>query len=309
MKLCKKIIFIMMLSLLFPVMVFGAGSIDLNTPASLTIHALCGKNAVEGMEFRGYFVSDIDETGELTVTEQLASYKTELNIRGKNDSAWEAMAVKLEEEILKNTSLKAAVYGKTDKAGKINFQNIKKGLYLFVADGIERNDKVYTASSFFAMVPGQDPEKNEWKYDVTVNAKAEENPILADYKVIKVWKDSCHKDQRPKKIEIVLMCDGKEYDKVTLPENGHWQHTWKDLETGHKWTVTEKQQDGYKEPEITQKGYTFTVTNTCSRSDSTGGSKLPQTGQLWWPIPVLVCAGLLFIVFGLIRRRGEDHEK
>lgn len=31
--------------------------------------------------------------------------------------------------------------------------------------------------------------------------------------------------------------------------------------------------------------------------------KLPQTGQLWWPVPVLVCLGLLLIVFGVSKRR------
>ena len=33
---------------------------------------------------------------------------------------------------------------------------------------------------------------------------------------------------------------------------------------------------------------------------------LPQTGQLWWPVPVLALAGLAFIAFGFIRRsRGS----
>lgn len=36
---------------------------------------------------------------------------------------------------------------------------------------------------------------------------------------------------------------------------------------------------------------------------SPGGSKLPQTGQLWWPVPVLICMGLGCIAVGLIRRR------
>lgn len=36
---------------------------------------------------------------------------------------------------------------------------------------------------------------------------------------------------------------------------------------------------------------------------SGGGSKLPQTGQLWWPVPVLICMGLGCIAVGLIRRR------
>ena len=40
-----------------------------------------------------------------------------------------------------------------------------------------------------------------------------------------------------------------------------------------------------------------------------GSSKLPQTGQLWWPVPVLLSMGLLFILIGLIRRRGYRNEK
>jgi hypothetical protein len=30
------------------------------------------------------------------------------------------------------------------------------------------------------------------------------------------------------------------------------------------------------------------------------GDKLPQTGQLYWPIPLLVAAGLAFIVLGWV---------
>lgn len=38
-------------------------------------------------------------------------------------------------------------------------------------------------------------------------------------------------------------------------------------------------------------------------STPSGGGKLPQTGQLWWPVPVLICMGLGCIAVGLIRRR------
>ena len=39
-----------------------------------------------------------------------------------------------------------------------------------------------------------------------------------------------------------------------------------------------------------------------------GGGKLPQTGQLWWPVPVLACAGLGCIAVGLFRRREDRNE-
>lgn len=37
---------------------------------------------------------------------------------------------------------------------------------------------------------------------------------------------------------------------------------------------------------------------------------LPQTGMLWWPVPVLAIAGLMLIVIGIVRRRtgGYDDE-
>ena len=38
-------------------------------------------------------------------------------------------------------------------------------------------------------------------------------------------------------------------------------------------------------------------------------SVLPQTGQLWWPVPALMSSGVLLVMLGLIRRRGDDDEE
>ena len=45
------------------------------------------------------------------------------------------------------------------------------------------------------------------------------------------------------------------------------------------------------------------------KPDKPDNPKLPQTGQYWWPVPMLIAAGLLLIIFGLIRQRNEDYEK
>lgn len=37
--------------------------------------------------------------------------------------------------------------------------------------------------------------------------------------------------------------------------------------------------------------------------------KLPQTGLLWWPVPVLLAAGLLFVLMGAMRRRNSKNEE
>lgn len=42
---------------------------------------------------------------------------------------------------------------------------------------------------------------------------------------------------------------------------------------------------------------------------TTPGGNLPQTGQLWWPVPVLLLCGLLCIAVGLFRRRRASDEE
>lgn len=49
-------------------------------------------------------------------------------------------------------------------------------------------------------------------------------------------------------------------------------------------------------------------TSPTTKPTSPGGGKLPQTGQLWWPVPVLTCGGLGCIVVGLLRRRRDGDE-
>lgn len=36
---------------------------------------------------------------------------------------------------------------------------------------------------------------------------------------------------------------------------------------------------------------------------------LPQTGQLWWPVPFLAGGGLFLMLVGLIRRRGGEYDE
>lgn len=38
-------------------------------------------------------------------------------------------------------------------------------------------------------------------------------------------------------------------------------------------------------------------------------TKLPQTGQMWWPVPILFAIGLTLLILGILQRRGERNEK
>lgn len=48
---------------------------------------------------------------------------------------------------------------------------------------------------------------------------------------------------------------------------------------------------------------------TLPEEDTTKSEQLPYTGQLWWPVPMLIAGGLGFFVLGALKRRGyEDDE-
>ena len=303
---------VMTMFLLLPMQALAAGNIDLSHDHSLTVTAVYAQNPIPGMKFDAYLISTVDEGAELTVLDRYRDFADDLDIRGKNDEAWRQMAQVLTREISLDKNLKPSCSAVTDADGVAKFADISMGLYLIVGSSVEKDGYVYSTSPFFVMLPEQNPSSNSWNYHVVANAKPGREPVKADFEVIKIWKDDCHKDRRPKSISINLICDGEVYDTITLPHNGAWSYTWESLETNHEWTVTEKRENGYKDPEIRQEGNTFIVTNTCNKPTNPpkpGKPTLPQTGLLWWPVPVLIAAGLLFVLIGLLRRRGIRDEK
>ena len=321
MKKCKSLaallLGLLLSAALCPMQAMAAGSIDLNRDASLTITEKYGEQPLSGVRFELYLVSTVDETGELTPAPAFEKYAAELDIRGQNDSAWQALAEKLDRELLLGNLglLLPADSAVTGEQGRASFpspgRKLTLGLYLVPGTRTEKEGYVYSTAPFFVLLPEQDAQSNTWNYAPAAQAKPGQSPVLADYEVIKIWKDDCHKDQRPQSITVQLLCDGEVYDTITLPQNGAWKYTWQDLDTNHVWTVTETKLPGYQEPAVQREGNTFIVTNTCSKPGTPvepGKPILPQTGQLWWPVPALLAAGLLFVVIGLIRRRGERHE-
>ena len=125
--------------------------------------------------------------------------------------------------------------------------------------------------------------------------------------VLKVWDDKGYESKRPKSVQVTLLQNGTAYDTQTLSETNGWQYTWDKLPKYDKngreisWTIREVSVSGYVSS-VRQNGYTFVLTNTLNKQ------KLPQTGVLWWPVPVLACGGLTFLIVGTLSRKKKDHE-
>ena len=111
---------------------------------------------------------------------------------------------------------------------------------------------------------------------------------------------------------------------MTLSAGNGWSHTWSGLDDGCTWTVVEKECEGYT-VRVEREGITFVMTNTYAAEipddptpeaplppDPTkptpSGPTLPQTGQVWWPVPFLLMTGLLLLAVGLFRRRTTGDE-
>lgn len=305
----------------------AAGSIDLTRKPTLTLTYRDGKTALSGAKFSIYRVADADETGELTIRSEFDEF--DLDIRGKNDRRWREMAQTLESYVLRR-ELTPADSRKTDKTGMLTFptqgKTLAAGLYLVIGERHTQGGNDYDAEPFFALLPTQDLENNEWVYDVSANVKFGKTPVPDDgdtvtRKVLKVWDDDGAEDSRPQEITVELLRNGKVFDTVKLSEKNNWRYTWLDLDADARWSVTEKTVSGYT-VSITREGITFVVTNTKkpdrtdtpdtpvkpsnpSKPSSPAKPTLPQTGAVWWHVEALALSGLVFLILGALDRKTE----
>ncbi len=324
---------------LLPFSVLAAGTIDTDRNVSLTISYKYGSTSLSGAKFDLYRVAAVDAQGELPVTEPFSGFH--VDIRGKNDDAWRRLASTLESYVLRD-NVAVTDSGEASGQGELGLPGGQSrgqpGLYLVTGYRLRKGSYRYEAAPFMVMLPELDTVSNTWKYDVTVSPKYDRERVRDDdddeedtitRKVLKVWEDDGYTSRRPSRITVDLLRDGRVYDTVTLSASDNWRYTWDDLDEDYSWRVAERDVDDDYNVTVTREGITFVMTNTYTRgtikdiSDGdtpTGtisdnpipraffGTKLPQTGQLWWPVPVLAAVGLLLIVVGLLRRRGAEHE-
>lgn len=302
----------LLVTMLFPA--FTAKSVDLTQSGELNLSYQDNGTPLAGAEFSIYLLATVDEDGSLTATESFAGYPVELQTG--NDT--KALAVTLEGYVLRD-HIAPTDKGTTDDSGTLTFptgeEKLTLGLYLVLGDRHQQGNTVYDPQPFLVMLPTL--ENDTLNYRVTVNPKYESHNVSGDTvtrKVLKVWKDEGNEASRPKEISVQLLRDGEVYDTVTLSADNSWRYTWSDLDARYRWLVVEEAPSGYT-VEVTREGITFVVTNrqpdTPPPTDPTqpDDPKLPQTGQLWWPVPLLICGGLLCIAVGLLlRRRNADEE-
>lgn len=183
------------------------------------------------------------------------------------------------------------------------------------------------------------------KVKPTVTPKPPVTPKETSITVQKIWaNDDTAQSSRPASVNVELLdATGKTVDSQTLSASNGWKFTWAGLEEG-KWSVKESVvPTGYAvsyEEATTTEGKTITVKNTknspgvlgesreketpdetekkkknvrgTSREGDTaseqGSTRLPQTGQLWWPVWLLSGLAAVLVIIGLILRMSGKKD-
>lgn len=185
----------------------------------------------------------------------------------------------------------------SDSVGNASFTGLESGIYLVVGKEVESNGVFYMPQVSLVSLSG----------DLSVDLKVETSDKPSRIHVLKVWKRD-NKKSRPKSIEVCLLrSDGIVVDRVVLNSDNQWSNTWDHLSTLYTYSVMETSvPSGYKES-CTREKDTIVLTNTGSdkyRVEKTD-EVLPNSGQLWWPVPVLLFVGL--VLFGLGRHLKNEE--
>lgn len=191
-----------------------------------------------------------------------------------------------------------AILGTPVESGGELFSDLTLGIYLVEEIGsVEGYEPI---SPFLVWVPMADVSGEGWIYDIEASPKAEpsEPPAYVVRTVRKVWQDE-ESETRPTSITVKLLMDGEVYDTVVLNAENEWKYTWTELPDGHSYTVEENVPFEY----VASYSYgqdEIVITNT---------ARLPRTGQLKWPIPVLAVAGSVLLVLGIVFATAEKKRK
>ncbi len=299
--------------LMIPVQSFAQMGVD---EGALTVVFRHEEIPIAGVNFRIYHIGQPSENG-YTLTNKFSGYSVYLNdldSDGLNELASTVSAYVVRDSVAPDAE------GQTNIYGSYKFDSLPLGIYLVMGDNYTEENITYVPKPFIVVVPSADSDGNPM-YELSAEPKYDmwdedtESPAITERRALKIWKDSEYPDKRPQQIVVQLLCDGELYDEAVLNEANNWAYTWSDLEENHVWLLAEKSVPTDYTVSVAQHEVTFTITNTFrgdipkepqnpDKSKGTPDTSLPKTGQLWWPVPVLLAAGIILSVAGILFKRN-----
>lgn len=272
------------------------------------------------------------------------SIDLDLSFDNMTDDTWASMAASLAPYVLRDKVQvdAAAVSG---SSGTAAFEGLEKGLYLMTVSYTGTQYSAVTGAPVFLALPELSGDKTAWNYQVAANSKLTKPEVFGENRektvtARKAWKGDSSSDlrkKRPASVVVQLLDkNGDLVDEQTLSSQNGWSCKWTGLDALQDYKVVEKKVPaGYKvttsssRPAIDTVAYVITntkkpggvagenrgkpstpsgVAGESRSSGSAGESRLPQTGQLWWPVWLFAGAGVVLILLGLIRRHSGSRD-
>lgn len=273
---------------------------------SLTIRS------VAGTSFTLYRVAEMTGFGTFTPTWDFADLCSAEDLEGLDSEGWSTLAGTLSGYV----GAGGRAYRRADAGedGSAVFAGLSVGLYLVTGTPYMQDGRMYMPQPSLVALPSRDAE-DSWVYGLTVDPKPEEVRHYDEIRVRKVWVDGQSAD-RPEQITVRLYVNDRLYDTVTLSAKNGWRYTW-DVRGIAQPAVFKVTEVGVPEGYTHSVDYTGTYITSCRgpgreitivnrkrgvRPPRPSG-KLPQTGLLWWPVPLLAGAGMVLFILGWLRRR------
>ena len=336
MKKTVKAVLIVMLCLLTAALqslntAYAVSKADPTKNAALTL--LCPYN---NTKIDVYYVADLEVNGTFTVENVFQKYNVIIGNDGWKDLA-ETLAL-----YAKRDKIPPTKFANSYTNGSIRFDGLECGLYLVTFDPIITSSEMIITQPIMVSLPTFDEKTQQWLYDVVAKPKSMRRSIFTgvDIEVIKNWIDEGKEGYRPHEIEVELLRNGDVYETVILNEENNWRYAWYGLDGSYDWSVIEKTvPDNYTVTVVTE-SQNVIITNTVSEDappktptpsgfetpspsetpvpstqpsqpgqpgvPTTPPPKLPQTGQLWWPVGLLTSCGLIMFFLGLLKKRNDE---
>jgi len=201
----------------------------------------------------------------------------------------------------------------TSERGMAKSEGMAEGVYLMTSEKLSLDGDVFVTDPQLIILPQRTSEDAAIQRSVTLEPKysrlgGDDGKVTV--KVLKKWDDNGNENSRPAELKISLLRDGELYDTVSLTSEKNWRHTWDDLDGSAVWSVVEEVPEDYKVM-IHREGITRVITNskdTPPPPPPREDDKLPQTGILLWPIPVLAIGGIAMIGAGIATMKGKENE-
>ena len=269
-------------------------AVDVTADCSVYVDFQYEQAPIAGTHFRLYRVADMDAQKNLTLTGAFADM-----ILDPDDLDGTALQLAARAD---GKEIPADLWLTTNEEGLCAAKNLRPGAYLLVGEPTVQAERTHYVDPQLVILPQESETDGTLGYHVTLRPKSTESPVditPMELTVVKVWKDEGYEDKRPDTVTVRLLKNGKTVDTVVLSEENQWTHTWQDLIPNADWSVEEDVPDGYI-VETKEWINVFTLTNY--RKD------IDQTGHIWWPVIVLLCAGFALVAVGIILNRSGKHE-